>query len=135
MFDFINNAFSLFKSKPKLSSVKWMSSVKSLSRLSDDINKKQNLLNDAAYKVMSENKKDLYIPLVKFFELMEDEKLTMDKILGETKHKIEISGSDFSVIEVHPIVENDHIVLCPDKDNCEQHKHYEGNKIKIVSVR
>jgi hypothetical protein len=41
--------------------MKWISNVKNLSKLSDDINKKQNLLNDAAYKVMSENKKDLYI--------------------------------------------------------------------------
>jgi hypothetical protein len=137
MFEFIENAFKLFKPKSKTpnSNMKWLENVKSLSRLSEDINKKQDLLNDSAYKIMMENKKDLYIPLTKFFELMNDEKLTMDKILGETKHRIEISGSEFSVVEVYPIVENEHIVLCSDKDFCEQHKHYQGNKIKIVSIR
>lgn len=137
MFEFIDRAFNLFKAKPKpkSSNMKWLENVKSLSKLSDDINKKQNVLNDIAYKVMSENKKDLYIPLTAFFNLMEDEKLTMDRILGETKHRVEISGSGFSVVEVYPIVENEHITLCSDVSTCEQHKHYKGNKIKIVSIK
>lgn len=135
MFDFIETAFNFLKPKPKLSNAKWLDSVKSLSVLSNDINKKQNLLNDVAYKLISENKEDLYISLATFLDLINDEKLTMDKILSSAKHKTEISGSNFSVVEVYPIVENEHIVLCSDKDNCQLHKHYQGNKIKIVSVR
>lgn len=139
MFDFIKNAFNLTfnstKSKPKLANAKWLDNVKSLSLLSDDMNKKQKLIDDAAYNLIKQNKEDLYISLSDFFELINDEKLTMDKILKLTKHKTEITNFDFSAVEVYPIVENDHIVLCPDKENCEQHKNYEGNKIKIVSVR
>jgi hypothetical protein len=137
MFDFINNAFSFIKSKviPVNDNNKWIDNVKNLSKLSDEINKEQELLNDAAYEIIKTNKEDLYISLSDFFNLMNDEKLTMDKILHTTKHKTEINANNSSVIEVYPIVENDHIVLCPDKDNCEQHKHYSGNKIKIVSIR
>jgi hypothetical protein len=136
MFEFIESAFNLIKSKVIPSdSMKWICNVKSLSKLSDDINKKQTLLNDAAYEIIKTNKEDLYISLSDFFELLNDDKLTMDKILHLTKHKTEINSSNSSVIEVYPIVENDHIVLCPDKDNCDLHKHYEGNKIKIVSIR
>ena len=136
MFDFINSAFNIIKSKVIPSdNMKWIENVKSLSRLSDEINKKQTLLNDAAYEIIKTNKEDLYISLSDFFELMNDTKLTMDKILHTTKHKTEINANNSSVIEVYPILENDHIVLCPDKENCEQHKSYEGNKIKIVSVR
>jgi hypothetical protein len=66
---------------------------------------------------------------------MNDEDLSMDKILKATRHKTEITGGDYSIVEVYPIVENEHIVLCPDKDNCDQHRGYEGSKIKIVSIK
>jgi hypothetical protein len=133
MFDFLNNIFS---KRDKIDSKSWIESVKRVSSLSHDINQKINELTEVETELFMKNKKDLFISVPDFLELLQrDEKVTVKDIFKLCKHVSEISSDKSSVIEVYTIVEDDHIVLCSDLKNCEKHKNYKGEKIKIVSAR
>jgi hypothetical protein len=127
----------LFNSKTKSRDNKeWISNVKKVSKLSHDIAEKVSELSDIENELFLKNKNELYISVIDFLDLMsKDGKVTIKDIFQICKHASEISTTKTSIIEVYPIVEQDHIVLCPDIKECEVHKNYKGEKIKIVSVR
>jgi len=127
---FLSNVF-----KKKGEGKKFLKKMKKLAKLSNEINQKQEELDDVEFQLMHEKKDEMYISLANFLELMNIEKLKVQDILTKCKHVSELDPKQSSTIEVHMVVEKGHIVLCPNTDECDIHKGYKGDKVKIVSVR
>jgi hypothetical protein len=127
--------FSTNKKKSKQFS-KWFSGISNIVRLSNNIEELSTKLDDEIINTYSESSKDLYISLEDFFTIFNsDVDMSMSDIIKMFKHLSEISGAFSSFMEVTPIIEDEHIILCPSKDTCDKHKNTLGKKIKIVMVR
>jgi len=109
--------------------------IKRISIISDEVAKKKSKLDELEYDLMVNNKDEMFISLADFMELINKPNLTIKDIMVSCKHVSELSKLPISFINVHSIVENDHVVLCPDAKECELHKDYEGSKIKITMVK
>ena len=117
------------------SSKKVMDNVKEISELSEEVNIKKEKLEHADYKNLLEVKKDMYFSLSDFLEFFDNTELGIDMFMSKCKHITELNNIKSSTIEVYTIVEDNHIVLCPDTHTCEKHKGYKGDKIKITTIR
>lgn len=111
----------------------WTDSIKLISRLSDEINSKTEKLHDVQFNMMLDKKDEMFISLADFVELMSVDSLSVADILKKCRHVKEISSIACSSVEAYPIIENDHVVLCP--GDCDRHKSYKGSKLKIVSIK
>ena len=132
MLPFLEKIFSKKDNRSKI----FLDRMKTMSNLSTDINTKKQQLNDVTTHVALENKNDLFISLAEFLQIMEQQDFDMSYLLSKFKHVTEISSQNYSTIDVYPIVEDNHIVLCPDISNCDIHNgKYKGDALKIVSVR
>ena len=117
------------------SSKKIMDNVKEISELSEEVNVKKKKLEQLEYKNLLEMKEDIYVSLSDFLEFYSNTSLGSDLFIAKGKHLAELNGTKNSTIEVYSIVEDGHVVLCPDTCTCEQHKKYKGDKIKITMIR
>lgn len=133
MFHFLKVFFG--KEKPKTKSKKFVEYMKKVSTLSNDINNKKEDLYDIEYKLLQEQEDEIYIPLKDFLGLLKKENIKINDIMSVCKHVTEIDSSKFSFIDVHAIEEFDHITLCTDKDSCNRHMGFNGDKIRIVTWR
>lgn len=117
------------------SSKKLMGNVKKISKLSEEVNIREDELTYLDYSNLAENKKDMVISLSDCLELLNTTNLSMDTIVSKCRHITELNDTKCSTIEVYSIVEDEHVVLCPDVKTCEKHKGYKGDKIKITTIR
>ena len=119
------------------SSKKLIANVMEMSELSEDVNEKKQQLDRLNFNNIYENKDEVYISLSSFMELLDTTDLNVDmlKVTPKCKHITEINKMKSSSIEVYSIVEDGHVVLCPDVKTCEKHKGYKGDTIKITTVR
>ena len=109
-------------------------SIKQISTLSDEINKKQKILENKEYELILDKKDEMFISLNDFLEFTENSDVSLSDIILRFKHVSELAEGA-SIVEMFSIVEDDHIVLCRDVETCEKHKGYAGNKIRIATVR
>jgi RNA binding exosome subunit len=117
------------------SAKKFLSMIARLSTLSDEIKKHQEEKTLVEYEILSEDKKNLYISLDDFFSLVEVKNLTLDDIISKCVHTSEIRSTNFSVVDIYAIYENEHLVLCPNPKECALHSSYHGDKIRIVTAK
>jgi len=110
------------------------SALQKISGLSDEANKKKKEISKQEYSLILENKDDYYISLTNFLKLIDNKELSLRDISACCTHITELKNK-VSVVEVHAISENGHIVLCSDTKNCDKHKGYAGDKLRIVSLR
>jgi hypothetical protein len=124
-----------FRKKSSFDKKTWYKAIKNIAKLSHAINDNTALLNENIYTVLQQNKKDMFISVEDLINILTAEDLNMDFIFDKCKHVSELICSNYSIVEVYPIVEDDHIVLCPEVKDCPKHNGYKGDKIKIVSIR
>ena len=123
----INNKNKLVK--------KSLNYIKQISELSDEIGIKQQELKNVEHESLLEKKDEMFISLSDFVELLDTKNFDLDVIVSKCKHISEIDKMKSSTIEVYSIVEDDHVILCPDVSSCDKHKDYKGDKIKITTIR
>jgi hypothetical protein len=116
-------------------SKKLIQTMKKMSILSEEIMKKKGELDDIRFSMLVEKKEEMFISLADFLDLIGTENINIDSVIKKCKHLSELDPESSSVAEVFSIVENDHIILCPDTKNCEAHKNCKGDSIKIVMVK
>lgn len=132
MISFLKQIFSVNNSEASKNLVEY---IKDTSELSKEINQKKQEMHHMEYKNFLENKDEMFIPLSNFMELIETPNISMDTIVSKCKHISEINKMRSSTIDVFSIIEDDHVVLCPDVNNCKKHKGHMGDKIKITTIR
>ena len=113
---------------------KLFSDIQQISVLSDKANGAKKQLEDAEYKILTEQKDEVYLSLGDFLELMESPGITISDIISKCKHACELQ-EDISAVELYSFVDGSHIVLCKDIKSCEEHEDYTGDKIRIVTAR
>jgi len=123
----------LFVSQNKKAS-KTFDDAKKMTIIQNEIAERRKELDDIEYGMLLEKKDEVFISLKDFLDLIELEDLSMDIILKKCKHISEIDTKT-SIVEMYSIVENNHIVLCPDAKKCETHKSSLMNKIRIATIR
>lgn len=126
--------FILNKLKP-IDSVAWLNSLKKVTVIQKDIRALTKELEQTSADLIREQSADVFISIKDFMDIMNSDTISINNILAKSKHISELNSQTYSTIEVYPIVEDDHIVLCPDTKTCDKHKDYCGDKIKIVMVR
>lgn len=113
--------------------------LKDMSSISNKVNLKLNKLNNVEFKDMLDRKKYFYISLkdlIKVIDKSKNTELNIEDFKKFFKHGSEINPNNCSYIDVHAIPDdNGHIVLCPNKDSCEEHKEYVGDKIRITTIK
>ena len=114
---------------------KFFEGIQQISTLSDEVEKTKKSLEGAEYSILTEHADDTYISLADFLEMVDDPELSLSKIISKCVHTVEIQEREVSAIEVFAIVDGSHIVLCKDVSTCEEHKHYLGNKVRILTAR
>jgi len=124
----------LFRRKGRVAK-KFLDDVKMMNSLSNEIKTKQERLDTLEYHTLLEKKEEFYLSLSNFLELMEISNLGMQEILKRCKHVSELDGKSCSVIEIHAVLEDNHIVLCPDVKECDKHKGMDSEKMKIAMIR
>lgn len=129
---FIDYFFSKFH---KIDSAAWLNSLQKVALLQSDIKRLNLELDEAASNLVKEQSESLYISLKDLITIVSKPKFNMSDVISSSKHIAEMSSQAYSTIEVYPIVEDEHIVLCPDTKSCEKHRDYCGDKIKIVTIR
>ena len=115
--------------------------IQHISKLSNEIEQKKKQIDDIDYEMFNEQKDDVYISLTDFLELIDAPMISIEKVLSKFKHVCELNGlykditKKVSVVEMYSVVEDSHIVLCSDPANCEEHKHFAGTKLRIITAR
>lgn len=132
---FLKKLLKLKSSKVSIESKEFFESIKDISQLSTEISKQQRTLHNKEYDLLLKNKDEVFISLTDFLNLMEIENLTIKDIITKCKHSSEVGISQTSSVILHSIIEDDHIVLCRDIENCEKHKDHIAHKIKIATVK
>ena len=117
------------------SSKKVMTDVMAMSKLSEEVNEKKEELRGLNYKNLLEKKDEMYISVKDFVEFFDTTEIGLDTFFSKFKHVTEINKIKSTTIDVYTIVEDEHVVLCPDVKACEKHKGYKGDKIKITTIR
>lgn len=113
---------------------KTFENAKKLSDLQNDIAAKKKELASMEYDMLLEQKNEVFISLKDFLELMELDDLSMDVILKRCKHISELDKKS-SITELHSVVEDNHVVLCPNPKECERHKDKSMTKIRVATIR
>jgi len=113
---------------------KTFESTKKLSNLQNDIAAKKKELDSMEYGILLEQKDEVFISLNDFLDLMEIDALSMDVLLKRCKHISELDKKS-AVTELYSVVEDDHVVLCPNPKECERHKDTVMTKIRIATIR
>ncbi len=108
--------------------------IKRISDLSNEEGKVHQELDKLEYDMTLDQKEDMYISLTDFMSLMDKDDLTLADINNSCRHIDDLRGKS-SVVEIYSIAEEDHIVLCRDPKNCERHKDYKGNMLRISTIR
>ena len=121
--------------KQSKSSKKVVENIKEISVLSDEINVKKQHINELEFSSLLDRKDEIYISLSDFLEFFNKDDIDIGILLSKYKHISEILNVKSSTIDVYTIVEDDHVVLCPDVCSCQKHKKYKGDKIKITTVK
>lgn len=132
---FLNKLFKLKSNKVSVESKELFESIKDISQLSNEISKQQRVLYNKEYDLLLKNKNEVFISLMDFLDLMEIENLTIKDIVLKCKHSSEIGSLQTSSVTLHSIIEDDHIILCRDIENCEKHKDQIAQKIKITTIK
>jgi len=109
--------------------------ISKISILTDEISNKNKELLSIQSDIYLKNKKDLYISLNDIIEIINSNSTDLNDIIKKCKHISEINSVVSSYIDVHAIVENNHVVLCPDISTCSIHNKYSGSKLRIASVK
>jgi hypothetical protein len=125
----------VFRKYNKAKSREYLTSLKNILALKSQFTEIGNSLDKATKDYISENYEDLYLSVKDLAGLARDNKFNITDIISKAKHVAEITGQDFSHIDVSAIIEDEHVVLCADTDSCEKHKHSYAEKVKIVMVR
>lgn len=125
----------IFSSKKKSNNKGFVKKIAKLSILTEEINTRQEKLNELEYEIINERSSEYFLSLKDFLELMNCPNLVIRDIIQRCQHISELDPTLYSSIDVYAVVENDHIVLCPDIKECEIHKEFKGDPIHIVSVR
>jgi len=123
----------LFVSQGK-KAAKTFDDTRKMTVIQNAISKHRKELDEVEYGMLLEKKNEVFISLKDFLDLIELEDLSMDIILKKCKHISEIDTKS-SVVEMYSIVENNHVVLCPDAKKCEIHKSSPMTKIRIATIR
>jgi len=116
-------------------SVKLINKVISLIKLSNIVKIKNQELEELDLTMALEKKNELFIYFSDFLELLETSDLKMESVLKRCKHVSELDPSRSSVVEIDTFIENDHVILCHDKENCQKHKDLVSTKLRISSIR
>jgi len=123
----------LFVSQNK-KAIKTFDDTRKMTIIQNEIVERRKELDEIEYAMLLEKKNEVFISLKDFLDLIELEDLSMDTILRKCKHISELD-TKASVVEMYSIVENNHVVLCPDAKKCETHKSSPMNKIRIATIR
>lgn len=130
MIPFFSNIFkSSAKRKGSL-----FAQIKKISEISSDISEKKVRLKKEEYSILNELQKEVYMSMTDFLNLMDKDDLSLDDIIKRCHHVSELTKTA-SVVEIDSVIEDGHIVLCPDKNNCEKHSNSKGSRLRIVTVR
>jgi len=132
---FLKKLFKLKSNKVSVESKELFESIKDISQLSNEISKQQRVLYNKEYDLLLKNKDEVFISLTDFLDLMEIENLTIKDIVEKCKHSSEVGSLQTSTVILHSVIEDDHIVLCRDIENCEKHKDQAARKIKIATIK
>ena len=120
---------------------KFFCNIRHISNLTDEIEKKKKKIDDVDYEMLIGSKDDVYISLSDFLELIDEPLISIEKVLSKFRHVYELNGvykdvaDKVSVVEIYSVAEGSHIVLCKDPATCDAHKHYAGNKLRIITAR
>jgi hypothetical protein len=125
MYPFIKKLFGKQQSKEKL-----LDTVKELSSLSDDINKKKKKINEVEYEFILNHKEEYFITLSDFLEMLDKENISVDDILKLCKHVSDIDTKSFAYIDVYPTIDGSKLIL-----STEEQPEYQGDKIRIVTAK
>jgi hypothetical protein len=127
---FLGGVFSSKKTK------KFLERVRKISKLSNEIGGKTKELETKEFEIIMESKDSFYISLSDIVDLIKVPNLKMSDILKKCIHSNDIHPENSSIIEIYAIPEKGgHLVLCSDVKSCDAHKGYNGNKIRITTVR
>ncbi|HRT69640.1 MAG TPA: hypothetical protein P5173_05445 [Bacilli bacterium] len=96
-------------------------------------NQKQQLA-DAEYKLLVENKDDIFLSLSDFLEIMKEPNISIQTVLLKCKHRAEISES-VKYFDVDVYTDSSHIIICLDKENCDHHRNEISNPLKLVTLK
>lgn len=127
--DFLNN--KLFKRNAK----KYLSTLTDIIKLRATLHTTQDELNRKTLDFMKDSAKDTYISIFDLCFLIESGQTDLESVLQHTKHVSEFAKANKSVIDVFAVVENDHVTLCANPKECDQHKNCAAEKLQIVTVR
>lgn len=127
--------FRKLLSKKESRVTEFINTIKRISILTNDISKQKSKLADLEYELIIQNKNEVFISLGDFLEIMNKNDISIQDIITRCRHLSELNTAASSFINVYSIVEDDHLVLCPDVETCDRHKDYSGEKIKITTAR
>lgn len=103
--------------------------------LGTTINTKQKELDDLELSMAVEKKDELYLSFGSFLELMDVADFSISAILKKCQHITELDPTSSNTVNMDTFIEDDHVVLCHDKDNCLKHKDEDSNILRITSIR
>lgn len=125
----------MFPGRKNKKTKEFIQTISNMSKLEHEIHQKQEELESIEYNLLMKDKESVFISLSDFISLLDIQNLSLADILKKCKHISELQPKNFSIVEVYSIVEDNHIVLCPDITECTKHNSYKGNKIRIVTIR
>lgn len=129
--------FELFKNKQteKQKPDWWIEKLKNISILSNSLKKTKKELKNVSFELLNNKKDEMFISFSDFISIINNYDFNIEDFFSSFLHKDEIcKQTKTSFIEVYPIVEDGHVILCPDITSCEKHNNIEVDKIKIVSI-
>lgn len=113
----------------------WVERLKKISVLSNTLNKTKKELKHVSFELLNTKKDEMFISFADFISIINSDTFNIEDFFTSFVHKDEISNNiKTSFIEVYPIVEDGHVILCPDIESCKKHKNNDVTKIKIVSI-
>ena len=131
MYPFLRN---LFFKEQKTDSSRIIEPVKRIHKLVDEINTRNKKIEDEQHRILIEQKDELFLSISDFFALMDKDDISMEDIMQRSTHITELKNK-VSVMETYSFLEDDHLILCPNKKDCAKHKELPGSKIRITSIK
>lgn len=130
MIPFITNLFATITHKRKR---EWYNTLINVIKLRDTLATVKTQLDTETAAFIQDNAKDLYVSMHDLAHIPDG--ITLHELYKKAKHVNEFSINNSSSMEVYACIEGDHVVLCPDKAECDAHRDTSAEKIKIVMVR
>lgn len=109
--------------------------IMSVINLGTTIKTKQKELDDLELTMALDKKEELFLSFNNFLELMETSDLSISAVLKKCQHVSELDPTNSSTVNMDTFIEDDHVVLCHDKENCLKHKDGVSNILRITSIR